>query len=195
MKKVIVFVMVLLGMLLATYGFAVEKEALVCPVMGDEINPQYAVKHEYKGNTYVFCCQDCVAKFKANPEQYIGKALQPLSGEIINGVREIKVVAKKFEFIPDPIGVKQGEKVRLKIIATDVDHGFGIKEYKINQNLPVGKEQIVEFMADKAGMFTVKCTVFCGSGHGNMKGRLIVQPQQKKMNMPEHSGMGQSHKM
>lgn len=98
----------------------------------------------------------------------------PLSGEIKDGVREIEVTAKKYEFSPDPIVVKFEEKVRLKITALDADHGFGIKKYKINRKLPKGKEQIVKFTANRAGTFTIKCTVFCGVGHMVMKGKLIV---------------------
>jgi len=51
--------------------------------------------------------------------------------------------------------------------------------YNINQDLPLSKEQIVEFTADQAGTFSIKCTVFCGFGHGGMTGRLIVQEEKK----------------
>ena len=85
MKKVVISIMVLLGLLAAMYGFAGEKEMLVCPVMGEKITPENAVMYEHKGNTYTFCCKDCVTKFKKNPDQYIGKARQPLSGEVKKG--------------------------------------------------------------------------------------------------------------
>ncbi|MDD5491099.1 MAG: cupredoxin domain-containing protein [bacterium] len=191
MRKVI---MILLLLLSATLTLAADMGGQTCPVTGEKMDPKTAINYEYKGNTYTFCCAGCVDQFKKDPAKYIA-ALPPLSGTVKDGVREITVTAKKYEFSPDPIGVKQGEKVRLKITATDTDHGFGVQEYKIDQKLPIGKEQIVEFTADQAGTFIVKCTVFCGFGHGSMKGRLIVQPPQEKMNMPEHSGMGKSHKM
>ena len=191
MKKVIIFLLFLLS---ATMVLAADMGGQMCMVTGEKLDPKTAVKLEYKGNTYWFCCAGCIDQFKKDPDKYIA-AMPPLSGEVKDGVRVIAVTAKKYEYSPDPIGVKQGEKVRLKITASDTEHGFGVKEYKIDQDLPEGKEQIVEITADKAGTFTVKCTVFCGLGHGSMKGRLIVQPLQEKMNMPEHSGMGQSHKM
>lgn len=40
---------------------AVEKE--------DEIDP--AVTYLYQGKVIGFCCEDCVPKFKANPEKYM----------------------------------------------------------------------------------------------------------------------------
>lgn len=174
MKKIILFITIYLIYLIPAVLIAAEPTAISCPVTGAKIDPKTAVRYEHRGNVYTFCCEDCVKQFKKEPEKYIAKA-PPLSGELKNAVREIKVIAKKYEFLPDPIGVKQGEKVRLKIAATDVDHGFGVKEYNIDKTITKGQEQVVEFLADKAGTFTVKCTIFCGFGHGGMKGRLIVQ--------------------
>jgi heme/copper-type cytochrome/quinol oxidase subunit 2 len=45
------------------------------------------------------------------------------------GVQVIEVTAKKYEFSPSPIRVKQGTRVRLKITATDHAHGFRIKQF------------------------------------------------------------------
>lgn len=174
MRKLGRISMVIFFLFIMTISLGAQPKKDICPVMGEEINPQYAVKYEYKGNTYVFCCESCVAKFKENPAQYIGKAQQPLSGEAKKGIREIKVTAKKFEFLPDPIGVKQGEKVRLIISTLDVTHGLGIKEYKINRTIEKGKTEVIEFTADKAGSFVMSCTVYCGDGHSVMKGKLIV---------------------
>jgi heme/copper-type cytochrome/quinol oxidase subunit 2 len=38
----------------------------------------------------------------------------------------IEVTAKKYEYSPEPVHVKRGMKVQLKITATDHDHGFKI---------------------------------------------------------------------
>jgi cytochrome c oxidase subunit II len=103
-----------------------------------------------------------------------------LSGTLVNGLREIAVTAKKYEFIPDPIVVNMGEKVRLKITATDTDHGFGLDDFKIDQKLPKGATQIVEFTPDKTGAFVVRCTEFCGFGHMKMKSKFIVLPAAAK---------------
>ena len=46
-----------------------------------------------------------------------------------DGVQLVDVKAKKYEFDPSPIRVKQGTKVQLKITATDHAHGFRIKEF------------------------------------------------------------------
>jgi len=44
-------------------------------------------------------------------------------------VQVITVTAKKYEFDPSPIRVKQGTKVRLTITAVDHAHGFKINPF------------------------------------------------------------------
>ena len=96
------------------------------------------------------------------------------SGKFVDGIRVVKVEAFKYGFEPDPIIVGLGEKVRLELKSRDVTHGLGIKEYGIDEVVPVGRKATVSFTADKPGTFHVHCTVFCGQGHGDMHGTLIV---------------------
>lgn len=108
-------------------------------------------------------------------------------------VQTIEVTAKKYDFTPSPIHVKQGATVRLKITATDRAHGFKIDPYpdgtkdKGNPGLVFTTKQecvrldkdtpeTVEFVAHTPGTYTFKCCVHCGLGHGHMKGQLIVEP-------------------
>ena len=90
-------------------------------------------------------------------------------------VKEFKITAKQFSFEPSTIEVHKGDKVRLIVTSTDVPHGISIKEYGINERLDVGKPVTIEFIADKQGTFTAFCSVFCGSGHSGMKGKLVVK--------------------
>jgi len=91
------------------------------------------------------------------------------------GATEIKMTAKKYQFDPSVLTVKQGARVRLVITATDRDHGFKLKAYDINQHLKKGVPTTVEFTADKAGTFPFECSDFCGLGHSHMKGKLVVE--------------------
>jgi len=94
-------------------------------------------------------------------------------------VHEIKMSAKKYEYTPSEIRVKQGERVRLLITATDRKHGFEIKELGIKTDLEKGKETVVEFTADKAGTYPFNCSNFCGFGHRRMRGTLVVEPAEE----------------
>ena len=90
-------------------------------------------------------------------------------------VKEFRIEAKQFMFDPGIIEVNKGDRVRLIVTSIDVPHGISIREYGINERLDVGKPKVIEFTADKEGTFTAFCSVFCGSGHANMKGKLVVR--------------------
>lgn len=97
------------------------------------------------------------------------------SGKLQGGVRIIELKASKFKFEPEPIVVKKGERVRLVATSTDVTHGIAIPEFKINLVIPTGKTSSIEFTADKEGTFRTHCSVFCGLGHGKMRGTFVVK--------------------
>jgi len=90
-------------------------------------------------------------------------------------VKEISLEAKQWEFVPAVVTVNQGDLVRLTVTSTDVAHGIAISAFGVNKKFDAGETVTVEFTADKAGTFPIVCNVFCGSGHGSMKGSLIVQ--------------------
>ena len=90
-------------------------------------------------------------------------------------VHEIKMTVKKYEYSPSEIHVKQGEKVRLLITALDHKHGIELKDFNVKSDLEEKKETAVEFVASKTGTFEFKCSVYCGMGHGKVKGKLVVE--------------------
>jgi cytochrome c oxidase subunit 2 len=88
---------------------------------------------------------------------------------------EIKMTARKYDFAPDTVRVKKGDRVKLVITALDRDHGIMIEAFHIDQKLPKGEPVSVEFVADQAGTFPFQCSQFCGLGHKKMKGTLMVE--------------------
>ena len=90
-------------------------------------------------------------------------------------VKEIQMTAKNWEFIPDTITVNQGDTVKLEIESVDVKHGIILSAFGVNEDLNPGETVNIEFIADKKGEFPFFCSVFCGSGHGSMDGKLIVE--------------------
>jgi cytochrome c oxidase subunit 2 len=87
----------------------------------------------------------------------------------------MKMTAKKYEFDPSQIRVKKGEHVKLLITAVDHDHGFKIAALHIDRKLKKGETATIEFTPDQAGTFPFECSKFCGLGHKNMKGVLLVE--------------------
>lgn len=98
----------------------------------------------------------------------------PKTEEPAPSVKSFIMTAKQWEFTPGTITVKKGDTVRLSIKSIDVDHGFAISAFNVNTPLQPGETTAVEFVVDKTGTFTFFCSVFCGAGHGSMKGTLVV---------------------
>lgn len=89
---------------------------------------------------------------------------------------EVDVISRQFAWEPATITVPQGARVRLRVRSADVTHGVGIFDHGINRQIPGGQTVTVEFVADRAGRFPIYCTVFCGVGHADHRGWLIVEP-------------------
>jgi cytochrome c oxidase subunit II len=80
----------------------------------------------------------------------------------------IEVVAKRFAFEPADITVKMGEPVDLVLTSSDVNHGVRIRELGVDLRVTKGKKAEANFTPRAAGTFVGHCSVFCGSGHGQM---------------------------
>lgn len=87
----------------------------------------------------------------------------------------IQLTAKQFAFVPDVIKIKQGTRVQLNVTSIDVPHGFSLPAYKILRELQPHVPTMIEFIASNSGTFEFVCSVYCGSGHGAMRGKLIVE--------------------
>lgn len=118
-----------------------------------------------------------------------------VAGTQDQNVQVIRITARKYEFAPSQVRVKQGTPVQLKIRAIDRDHGLKIAmlsdgadgssgpglEFMPPQDnngwkLKKNKETTIEFVAKTAGVYEFRCSVACGIHHGRMKGRLVVEP-------------------
>ncbi len=104
-----------------------------------------------------------------------------LSGSIINGRRVVDYDAFQYYFSPDPLVVYAGEEIELKVKSGDVEHGLVIPEIDFSAKMPLGDRVSVFFTAPKkTGEYPVFCSIYCGSGHGDMKGMLVVLPKPSK---------------
>lgn len=93
----------------------------------------------------------------------------------------VKMTAARSSFEPNKIEVTQGSKVTIYLTnieqTTDELHGFGLGEYNINVVVDPGEMKVIEFIADKTGVFPYYCTNFCSALHQEMQGYLLVKPK------------------
>lgn len=82
--------------------------------------------------------------------------------------RVIQITTKRFAFEPAEITVVQGEPVVLVLTSADVAHGLRCRELNLDVKVGKGATIQVPFTPTVVGDFVGHCSVFCGSGHGQM---------------------------
>jgi cytochrome c oxidase subunit 2 len=103
----------------------------------------------------------------------------------VSAPRTIEVLAKRFSFEPARVEVTQGERVRLVVKSGDGVHGFEIKKFKISRKIPRGGDPVtIDFVASSAGEFPILCSEYCGDGHEDMKGMLVVTANRPSRLLP-----------
>ncbi len=96
--------------------------------------------------------------------------------ETMKGEAKIfNVTAANFSFSVKEMKVKQGDTVKIVFENKEGFHDWVIDEFNARtQQLPAGKSETIEFVADKNGTFEYYCSV--GSHRANgMVGKLIVE--------------------
>ena len=101
--------------------------------------------------------------------RHLATAKSPAGAEQV-----IRLTAKKFEYTPNEITLKKGVPVVLEITSLDRDHGFKVPELGVRADVKPGETTRVRIVPDRTGRFEFRCDVFCGSGHEDMAGELVV---------------------
>ena len=90
--------------------------------------------------------------------------------------RVVEITARRFAFEPSEIEATVGEKLQLVVRSADGVHGLEIKKLKIKKEIPRGGEPVtIDFTASTEGNFPILCSEYCGNGHDDMSGMLIVR--------------------
>ena len=90
--------------------------------------------------------------------------------------RIIEITARRFAFEPSEVNATVGERLRLVVQSADGVHGLEIKKLKIKKEIPRGGESVtIDFAATTEGSFPIICSEYCGTGHNDMSGMLIVR--------------------
>src|SRR5947199_3177006 len=87
----------------------------------------------------------------------------------------IKILARRFTYTPNKLMLKKGVPVILELTTADVLMGFSAPDFDTRADIIPGKVARVRLTPDKVGTFTFLCDIFCGSGHENMNGAIVVE--------------------
>jgi cytochrome c oxidase subunit 2 len=86
----------------------------------------------------------------------------------------IHVTARRFEFRPAEIVLRKDVPAVLELVSEDRTHGFNVPELGLRTDVEPGETRSLRFTPDRVGRFAFHCDVFCGSGHEEMTGEIVV---------------------
>jgi nitrous-oxide reductase len=124
-------------------------------------------------------------KARAKPIYTLPSQLQEPGVEYDYVNREVRVhmTAVRSWFTPDWFTVPEGWTVKITLVnvekAIDITHGFAVEGYDISLAIDPGQVREIEFVADKAGVYWYYCIWFCSELHLEMRGRMIVVPEEE----------------
>jgi cytochrome c oxidase subunit 2 len=88
---------------------------------------------------------------------------------------EVRIVARMWSFESDEIIIPSGSTVDFYLTSADVVHGFHINEKGVNMMALPGVINRITARFEEPGVYRFLCNEFCGIGHQNMMGKIIVQ--------------------
>ena len=91
------------------------------------------------------------------------------------GETVVRIMAQRFVFTPNEIVLPAGQPVVLEFESLDFVHGFNIPDLKIRADLTPGQVTRVRLPPAKPGVYDFLCDNFCGEGHEQMNGRIVVR--------------------
>jgi cytochrome c oxidase subunit 2 len=107
--------------------------------------------------------------------------------------RSFTITARQYAYDPPVVRVNRGDRVTIRLVATDVTHGFFLEGYDLDAKFrpenpsfwvrhpSQGEKEYEEveeisFVANRTGKFRYRCSITCGYMHPFMQGELIVRP-------------------
>ena len=76
-----------------------------------------------------------------------------------------------------PCEVPVGTEIVLNVTSKDVNHQFGLPDFRVKTDAIPGKYNIVWIQPEVLGNYTIQCFELCGVGHATMISTLVVVPQ------------------
>ena len=114
---------------------------------------------------------------------FVGSIASPAQEPPQAEPKTFEVIARRFAFEPATIEVVEGDRVRLLVRSADGPHGVEIKAFKVKKAVPRAKPGdtpvTIEFLAAAAGEYPILCSEYCGNGHKDMTGALVVRAKPK----------------
>ncbi len=90
---------------------------------------------------------------------------------------DVYLMAMQFSYTPNVLRLERGVPYRFRMMSMDVNHGASIHTGFAGHIMRRPAQTMVEMVMTfpDPGEFMMYCTVYCGVGHSQMKGKIIVE--------------------
>ncbi len=96
-------------------------------------------------------------------------------GQLDEHTYQAYYVAKMWAFEPNVIEIPLESELDIFLTSKDVVHGFHINDKAVNLMAVPGTINKYKVHFSKRGTYDIVCHEFCGTGHQNMVGKIIVK--------------------
>lgn len=86
--------------------------------------------------------------------------------------------ASKDDIVTAGLAVPVNKPVELLLHSKDMDHGFYVRELRVQQDILPGMEIPMHFTPTKIGKYDIACNQLCGLGHYNMRAFIDVMSEE-----------------
>lgn len=116
------------------------------------------------------------AKAEAMAEQYMVREDEETGVPVVAPPpgSDVYMIARLWEWWPI-LELEKGEEYRLHLSSMDWLHGFSLQPANINLQIHPNYEMVLTVQPDDAGEYGVVCNEYCGIGHHQMLGKIIVK--------------------
>jgi len=87
---------------------------------------------------------------------------------------DVYLLAQMWRFTP-VLKLKAGQQYRLHLSSPDLQHGFSLLPLNMNFQAVPGYDHVLTITPTTPGEYPIVCNEFCGIGHHQMTGRIIVE--------------------
>ena len=105
----------------------------------------------------------------------IGAASLVLAKSKDQGDRVVPIKVKRFEYMPKEVTLRKGVPVVLELQSLDVPHGFNLPDLGVRADVLPGQTTRVRIVPKQTGRFVFHCDIFCGTGHEELEGAIVVK--------------------
>jgi cytochrome c oxidase subunit II len=87
---------------------------------------------------------------------------------------DVYLIGRMWDWWPI-LELEKDKSYRIHLSSLDYNHGFSLQPINMNLQILPGYETVITLTPNQLGEFGVVCNEYCGVGHHNMLGKIIVK--------------------